>query len=362
MTLRWKTPFCVAGTLALVASAPVSGCSSESNGSSSTSSGTATGTGVTGGGGVGGTATGTGTGSGGNTQGGGGAGGGAATGAGAGVPPPPTEQVFCGGNKLYECGDLLDNDNDGLIDYQDPDCLGPCDNTEDSFYPDLPGGSGQNCDIDCYWDNGLGHDEDCYWDHHCDPHSDSANTPNIWPQALCEWDTANDGSVANQTFPPSPYTCDEMYNSQPQTCIDECKPMAPNGCDCFGCCQLGGEGNPYVWIGTYDENGNGTCDLGDMSLPQAEYFEQCHPCVPVPGCDNPCGHCELCIGKTELPADCYPPEEGGGGSTSSSGTGGSGGSPPQQCPPGVQPCGLQGQDPCPSNSYCITGCCVDIPG
>ncbi len=31
---------------------------------------------------------------------------------------------------IYQCGDLLDNDGDGLVDSEDPDCLGPCDNTE----------------------------------------------------------------------------------------------------------------------------------------------------------------------------------------------------------------------------------------
>jgi hypothetical protein len=145
-----------------------------------------------------------------------------------------------------------------------------------------------------------------------------------------------------------------MFNTQPQTCLDDCKPMAPNGCDCFGCCELGGE---YVWIGTYDANGVGTCDIGDIGQP--DFHEQCHPCVPVPGCNNPCGVCELCIGKTELPPECYG--EGGSGQ-GGSGQGGGGGSPPQQCPENVQACGLPGQDPCPSNHYCITGCCVPIPG
>lgn len=32
--------------------------------------------------------------------------------------------------QVYQCGDLIDNDGDGLIDAEDPDCLGPCDDTE----------------------------------------------------------------------------------------------------------------------------------------------------------------------------------------------------------------------------------------
>ena len=266
----------------------------------------------------------------------GGAGGGA-DGGGAGVPPPPTEIAACG-NQVYDCGDLQDNDGDGLIDYQDPDCLGPCDNTEDSFYPDLPGMSGQNCDLDCFWDQGQGHDENCYWDHHCDPFADTMNTT-VHPQTGCGWDSAMSGPVADQIFPPSPLTCDEMFNAQPQTCIDQCLPLAPNGCDCFGCCELQNGSGVTVWLGSTDDaTNNGSCTIEDLGTPN--FLDECHPCVQVPGCNNPCDTCELCIGKYVLPPECSPDE---------------------QCDSGVQPCGLADQDPCPSGQYCITGCCVEVP-
>jgi len=309
------------------------GCSDDSAevGSSQTSS-DATGSGATGGGATGGGVT------------GGGATGGGATGGGL---PAPTEEAPCG-NQLYDCGDLIDNDNDGLIDYQDPDCLGPCDNTEDSYYPDLPGQSGQNCDLDCFWDTGQGHNWDCYWDHHCDPNADTSNAT-INPQPLCAWDSATDGSVDGQSFSPSPYTCDEMYNSQPQSCLDQCKPLAPNGCDCFGCCEL--TPGVTVWLGSVEEGTNaGSCTIDAIGQP--DFLERCHPCVQVPGCDNPCEVCEICINKPVLPPECFPGGEGGGGA----------GGAPQDCPPGQQACGLPGQDPCPSGFYCITGCCVPLPG
>ncbi|MCA9639362.1 MAG: hypothetical protein KC492_01680, partial [Myxococcales bacterium] len=41
-------------------------------------------------------------------------------------------QTMCQAH-LYKCGNCIDDDNDGLIDSEDPDCLGPCDNTEDSY-------------------------------------------------------------------------------------------------------------------------------------------------------------------------------------------------------------------------------------
>ncbi len=246
----------------------------------------------------------------------------------SGVGPVPTAQAPCGG-KLYDCGDLQDNDNDGLIDSQDPDCLGPCDNTEDSYYPDLPGLTGDPCRVDCFWDQGNGPSDDCHWDHKCDPLSVAPDYP---PEGQdCEYDP-NAGA--------GPLTCTEALMSQSTECVDFCGPLAPNGCDCFGCCELPAGSGLFVWLGSADDNKNGTCTIDvvdDTSL--------CKPCTPVPGCNNDCDPCELCIGKTELPPEC-----------------GEGGGPPtQECPPEFPPCGLPGQDPCPADSYCTTGCCVPLP-
>jgi hypothetical protein len=284
---------------------------------------------------------------------GGNLGGNANGGAGAGIPPAPTELAPCG-SQLYDCGDLVDNDGDGLIDYQDPDCLGPCDNTEDSYYPDLPGMSGQDCDLDCFWDTGQGHNWNCYWDHQCDPLADTTNNP-IYPQEQCAWDSGADGPVGGQSFPPSPLTCDESFNSQPQDCLDQCKPLAPNGCDCFGCCEL--EPGVTVWLATVDAGTNaGTCTIDAVGQP--DFFDKCAPCTQVPGCNNTCEVCEICINKPVLPPECFPGGQGGGGQ--GAGGGGQGGAP-QTCPVGQDACGLAGQALCPGGFYCITGCCVPLP-
>lgn len=333
MRLISQSAFALLATVA-IASVPLEGCSGDETAPPPSGTGTGAG-GAT-------------TAAGGSAAGGSAAGGTTSTGGtvsvGVGGSSGP---AFCGGNKLYACGDTEDNDGDGLIDAADPDCLGPCDNTEDSFWPDLPGDSGQGCDLDCFWDTGQGHEELCYWNHQCDPHandqSDLYNDMEATPQVDC----AFSGSDAEQQslIPPNDpggLDCDTMFNNQDPMCLDECKPLAPNGCDCFGCCELGGQ---YVWIGSLDPTGSfGTCDLGDIGKPN--FLEECHPCVPVPGCNNPCDPCELCVGKTELPPEC--------------GQGGGGGMPQQECDSGNQPCGLPDQPPCPSGQYCITGCCVDI--
>src|SRR5262249_32876189 len=89
-------------------------------------------------------------------------------------------------------------------------------------------------------------------------------------------------------------------------------------------------------------------DITDVSL--------CRPCTPVGDCLNTCGHCELCIGRTTLPADCAPPPDAGtpppdGGTPTPDGG-------VYRCPAGVQPCGLPGDVGCPTGLYCLTGCCT----
>src|SRR5690606_39346632 len=45
---------------------------------------------------------------------------------------------YCG-TEVYACGDTLDNDMDGLIDLDDPECTTPCDDDEGTFKTSLPG-------------------------------------------------------------------------------------------------------------------------------------------------------------------------------------------------------------------------------
>ncbi|MGK3994971.1 hypothetical protein [Sorangium sp. So ce1024] len=299
---------------------------------------------------------------GGSASGGGGAGAGTGAAGGGGIPTPTTT-VACQG-KIYQCGDLIDNDGDGLLDAQDPDCLGPCDNTEDSYYGGIPGQAGPACTVDCYFDqdSGSGND-DCHWNHQCDPnevapgyHPESSNG------AMCAYNPAASTPGAQGK------SCSELNRKQSDLCHATCGPLTPNGCDCFGCCELPAGSGLYVWLGSdADGTGQGSCSRDSISDPS-----RCEPCTPVDACLNECGRCELCLGKDTLPADCFETGTGGGGvggggvggggaggapGTGGSGTGGDAGG---QCAPGVQPCGLAGQDPCAADHYCITGCCQPV--
>lgn len=241
-------------------------------------------------------------------------------------------------NQTYACGDTVDNDGDGLVDWKDPDCLGPCDNTEDSFYGGIPGQPGPSCTVDCYWDANSGSgDDECNWNHKCDPHED-AGEGHPEPNSKCPYDPG-------ASTPGTPLSCDELYVTQTPTCESFCGPLTPNGCDCFGCCELPAGSGQYVWLGSEDEaTGQGSCKLGLENDPA-----KCEPCLPVAACLNGCEPCELCIGKDTLPPECFP-----------DGSGGAGGGGTMQCPDGIQPCGLPGQPDCPAGHYCITGCCQEI--
>jgi hypothetical protein len=375
----------IAGFMSPLAAAIAAGCSSETGGNTTASTGTAaTGTASTGTAGTGGEGTGGSTGGAGGTGGstggaggiggaggsaggaGGSAGGAGGAGGGAGGAGGAGGGMFVAApcqNQVYQCGDTIDNDGDGLIDPQDPDCLGPCDNTEDSFYGGIPGQAGPACIVDCYFDSNSGAGNDnCYWNHACDPNSVA---PNYYPEpengAACAYNP-------NAKTPGTALSCAQLDQSQTQVCHDICGPLTPNGCDCFGCCELPAGGGQYVFLGSVDKTTKlPSCKLGDLADP-----DKCHPCKPVQACLNTCGVCELCIGKDTLPPECFPPPPPDGGVGGAPPDGGSGGAPPDggsgggpgtsQCPTGIQACGLPGQAPCPPNYYCITGCCQSIPG
>ena len=209
------------------------------------------------------------------------------------------QAILCG-NKLFECGDTFDNDMDGLVDLADPECTSPCDDDEGSFKTNLPG-QNNDCKGDCYFDNNSGGGDDkCEWNLKCDPENPGA-------QIGCEYD-------------PDFEMCGlEM----PQDCLDFCVPLVPNGCDCFGCCEIAGQ---FVYLDGAE------CALDDL--------EACESCTFFEGCNNPCEpeNCELCIGQNpnDLPPECSEPT----------------------CPNNLASCFDEGD--CEPGEFCQTGCCVPV--
>jgi hypothetical protein len=211
------------------------------------------------------------------------------------------------------CGDCVDNDGDGLVDMEDSACTSPCDGTEDSFSDQPNLDALVPCRSDCAFDDNSGSGDDhCLGSHRCDPLE-------ISPR-----------------FDPEGQACSYMPDAgdcapQPDTCRAKCLPRTPNGCDCFGCCELLRGSGHYVWLNSLGTQGPSCNTLADVTDPN-----RCRPCTPVADCFNPCEGCERCVGSPDLPGGCATPA----------------------CPAGMQSCGWPGASACPAGSYCLTGCCA----
>jgi hypothetical protein len=294
-------------------------------------------------GGAGGTGGGTGGagGAGGGTGGAGGAGGG-----GGGVLPDGGCAIRMCEAQLYQCGNCQDDDGDGKRDDQDPDCLGPCHNNESGLGTGIPSFGATACDrLDCYYDTNQGRgNDDCIHDHNCDPLNPSANQ--------CTYD--GNPMIGDAVCP----------STQSTQCKSYCEKLTPLGCDCFGCCTAfaADGGSRDVYLGSELLTGT-ACTIATVGNPAI-----CRACTKTASCGKgTCGVCQLCLGKTSLPPECFP--DGGvvvlpdGGVTTPDGgvvVLPDGGVPPMRCPAGVQPCGLPGDLQCPFPAFCQTGCCVSI--
>ncbi|AKF07795.1 hypothetical protein [Sandaracinus amylolyticus] len=258
-------------------------------------------------------------------------------------------QAECQG-RLYLCGNCLDDDGDGLSDSEDPDCLGPCDNSEDRLDPAIPG-IGEQCTRDCYFDQDSGDgNDDCSYDLPCDPLSPGSRPAN----PTCPYDDRR--------------TCE---TEQSAACLDFCGPLVPNGCDCFGCCDIGGTGDNWVFIGSVPETGQPACTVEEAL---DHNYGSCRRCTPNMDCFNDCGRCELCLGRdpATIPADCFPPPPPSDAGVPRDDAGNpidagprdagtptdAGPPPPPRCEDDRQPCGLPTDPACPGGYYCLTGCCI----
>jgi cysteine-rich repeat protein len=205
------------------------------------------------------------------------------------------------GNKIWACGDGLDNDGDGKVDTDDTECISPCDDDESSFQTNIPG-AGEDCKSDCFFDgdSGAGNDT-CEWNLQCDPHNPGA-------QIGCEYDP-DFGMCALE---------------MPEQCLDVCVPLVPNGCDCFGCCQIAGD---FYYLDSSSE-----CALDNLGA--------CETCTFYENCNNPCEPelCELCFGQdpSELPEHCTE----------------------TSCPDDLSAC--ESSVDCDEGWFCQTGCCLPV--
>ncbi|GAB4292771.1 MAG: hypothetical protein Kow0090_06830 [Myxococcota bacterium] len=174
-----------------------------------------------------------------------------------GVCAIPPKGVTCQGGTCL-CSNGTDDDGDGLVDAADPHCTGPYDNDESSYATGIPGDNKDSKKQDCFFDGDSGQ--------------------------------GNDGPNG-----------------------ENCLPLVPNGCDCYGCCYIDSDRDgDKEWVKLVDGNG----------VPCSEDVT-CDPCAPSDTCVNQCIEGETCFGEA-------PP-------------------PTAEC---------RSNDDCPSAHYCLTGKCI----
>ncbi|MDB4975318.1 MAG: hypothetical protein JWN48_3659 [Myxococcaceae bacterium] len=217
------------------------------------------------------------------------------------------------GTSTCACADGLDNDADGLIDLDDPDCTSAFGNDEQPY-------SG------IWGDHRVDACQGCFFSGSNGSGADGCRVPY---SCLTNGDTSGAGG-----------NCTSCAASE--KCRGYCLRYVPNGCDCFGCCTvLTNEG------ATQNVLLDSTCNVdGDIT-------QGCTACVPSTSCFNPCGRCELCPGKTlaQLPADCVAAERDAGASDAAQ----------PSCEDGAPPCG-DALPACATDQMCLYGCCVTAPG
>jgi hypothetical protein len=197
-----------------------------------------------------------------------------------------------------QCSDGVDNDGDGAADGFDVECTGVCDNDEGSFATGIPGDNRDPVWQDCFYDgNSGGGDDGCRYRTEC----------------------------LTGELPATDADCEISAE-----CLEYCGSRTPNGCDCFGCCEIETAPGASVFI-----------MLTPMcSLATIDDTDACPRCVQSAECMNDCGECELCPGRTveDLPETCRP--DGGIGYTCDMGT----------------VCAADAD--CPAEYYCSLGCCL----
>jgi len=204
-----------------------------------------------------------------------------------------------------ECSNCVDDDADGDVDGFDVECTGAADDDEASFGTAIGGDNGGITKIDCFFDGNSGSGDD-----DCDLH------------VCCVLDDCPSG------LPGPPF--DPAMCTPTALCIDNCEPLVPPGCDCFGCCTVcDGAACVDVYLSPALAPDCDADTLDDAAL--------CPRCTQLPACGAPCGGdtCVLCAGQTEadLPASC-------GGAV---------------CPEG-DPCTTSSA--CETGEFCAAGCCI----
>jgi hypothetical protein len=221
--------------------------------------------------------------------------------------------LFYCGQQLCQCNNGIDDDGDGKVDGDDVECTGALDDDEGSFSTGIPGDNRDPKWQDCFFDGNSGAGDD-----------------------RCRYPTGClTGAIA----------ASDAACAVTETCRERCAPIAPQGCDCFGCCtvRLPNGGATHLLL-------TSSCTAEHLGDPQA-----CVSCTPSDACQ---GENPYPPAPPTAPADAGSPP-------------GSAPTPPTPPTPSPDPapspsatCDAQsactGPSDCAISEPCIDGCCLAV--
>lgn len=221
-----------------------------------------------------------------------------------------------------QCANCIDDDRDGRIDGDDPQCTGATDNDEATFATGIPGDNKDAVNQDCFFDGNSGAGNDGCNIHVC---------------CLLGAKTVAECTIGQNSY--NPNECPPPIGTKPltQQCIDTCGKLTPAGCDCFGCCKICDPATNNCFNIIINPNTSPECGPTTLGDPT-----KCLTCTPTTTCGNPtCGDmsCILCPGQdpSDLPPGCNMMNV---------------------CPNGEPTC--VDDNSCGAQTYCSNGCCIGV--
>jgi hypothetical protein len=248
----------------------------------------------------------------------------------------------------------MDNDSDGKIDGFDPECTGALDDDEATFKTGIPGDNQDATTQDCFFDGNSGQGGGDCNQHVCCLLQAKGTIMGTETQLQADQRACHELNPTSNQSKYEPAKCYVPFGmvAVPAGCAANCGPLAPPGCDCFGCCTVCQDPNDPMSCRHILLNVavSPNCNATNITNPGPDGVdntgdEPCKRCTPNMDCGNPeCAatdptSCILCPGQdpSTLPSSCNG----------------------QACPDGITACDAT-TGACPTDTYCYNGCCVSI--
>ena len=228
-----------------------------------------------------------------------------------------------GGGKIpvgqTQCSDGIDNDGDGKIDYADPECVGAARQRRELVRDRHPGRQRRRLQAGLLLRRQLGH---------------GRRRLRVAAQVRSD-EHERAVPVRPGVRPVSTRTSARCRRRSRRAASTTARSWSRTAATASAAASVPGAPTPIRLVATCTAEG----------LRQSR--RSARACTQVTQCMTPCGHCDYCIGKDTLPADCTPDPTA---------------ARPTPARPATRPAGSTAsiRRMCPTDTGCVTGCCRPI--